>query len=94
MFLYNLVYNSKTDAILDLKKYGVLDNNGDVSDYNISVIYIGTITKTPELRDGENKLISTAEYLDGYHINIVSSIELKLNDNHLVYPTNPKYGIF
>jgi hypothetical protein len=95
MFSYKLIYNSKQDAEIDLKMHNILDLDGNASGTNIDVIFLGIITKTPEIRDNNtNELISEANYYDGYHVDVISTTELNFDKQYLVYPKKPHHNIF
>jgi hypothetical protein len=93
---YKLIYTDQDTAIADLFQKGVLINALDLEGNNVTayspttraVVYIGQIVDTPAVFK-DMKVITPATYIDGYHVDVMTDIEIKFDNE--IFPNNPKH---
>ena len=99
MNIYKLKYSDKETAIADLlakNVYVEIENyNGDlVLAYGQgihAIVEIGQIIDKEPIFDADFNIIQEATYLQGYHFDVMSEMEIDFGVN-ITTPTNPKHS--
>lgn len=94
MNIYKLKYTDKETAIADLiAKEVYIENEDDLSFGNgiHAIVEIGQIIDKEPIFDADFNIIEEATYLDGYHFDVMSEIEIDFGVNETT-PTNPKHS--
>lgn len=94
MKIYKLKYSDKETAIADLiAKEVYIENEDDLSFGNgiHAIVEIGKIIDKEPIFDADFNIIEEATYLEGYHFDIMSEIEIDFGVNETT-PTNPKHS--
>ena len=86
--IYKLRYNSKEDALKDLKSKNVIDNKGDYINGTEAVVDCGIITITQATYEEEIEL-SPAIFADGYHYDIMTN-DIIVFDSE-IFVNNPRF---
>jgi hypothetical protein len=94
--IYKLKYTSEEEAISDLLDKKVLIKSTDLDgnevnsypSYTKAVVYIGQIVDTSAVVE-DMKIIIPATYIDGYHVDVMTDIEIKFDNE--IFPNNPKH---
>ena len=86
MNIYKLKYQDEAEAIADLTAKGVITEDGGGTD-TAAVVYIGRIVDTPATFTEEGEIDTEATYIDGYHVDIMTSATIEFNNEE--HPTNP-----
>jgi hypothetical protein len=99
MNTYKLKYADKTAAIDDLIEKGVViswaftdeeETEKVAKTYSpetAAVVYIGRIVDTPATFTDEGEIDTEATFLDGYHVDIMTSATIEFNNEE--HPANP-----
>lgn len=85
--IYQLKYTDEAQAISDLTSKGVLIE-GDKATHIEAIVWIGLLVDV----QGDEETETT--FLDGYHVDIMSDIEIKFDADNLVVPKSPKHTFF
>jgi hypothetical protein len=88
MNIYKLKYQDEAEAIADLTAKGVLTEDGWGTD-TVAVVYIGRIVDTPATFTDEGEIDTEATYIDGYHVDIMTSATIDFDNEE--QPTNPAH---
>ena len=88
MNIYKLKYNDEAEAIADLTAKGVITEEGWGTD-TAAVVYIGRIVDTPATFTDEGEIDTEATYIDGYHVDIMTSATIEFDNEE--QPTNPAH---
>lgn len=102
--IYQLKYTNEKQAINDLTNKGVLIR-GEKADFIQAIVWLGLLVdvqgnKVSHIKNipGINLLVDLVKYketetifLDGYHVDIMSSKEIIFDDVNLVVPKLPKH---
>ena len=83
MNIYKLKYTDKNEAVKDLFAKGVFLPNKETA----AVVYIGRIVDTPATFTEEGEIDTEATYIDGYHVDIMTSAAIEFDNEE--QPTNP-----
>ena len=86
--IYKLKYSSKEDALKDLKRKKVIDNESNYINGTEAVVECGIITLTQATYEGETELIP-AVFADGYHYDIMTNDTIVFDSN--IFVNNPKF---
>ena len=86
--IYKLRYESKEDALKDLKSKGIIDNEGNYINGTEAVVDCGIITITQATYEEEIEL-SPAIFADGYHYDIMTN-DIIVFDSE-IFVNNPKF---
>jgi hypothetical protein len=89
MNIYKLKYENEAAAIADLTDKGVLTEDGWGTD-TAAVVYIGRIVDTPATFTDEGEIETEATYIDGYHVDIMTSATIEFDNEE--HPTNPAHN--
>ena len=87
--IYKLRYNSKADALKDLKAKKVIDTNEQYINGTESVVECGIITLVYVACDENEKEITPAVYAEGYHYNIMTNDTIVFDSE--IFPKNSRY---
>lgn len=93
MKIYKLKYKDKETAIADLlvKEVYIETEEGLCYGQGIhAVVEIGKIIDKESIFDADFNIIQEATFLDGYHFDVMSEIEIDFGANAIT-PTNPKH---
>ena len=85
--IYQLKYTDEAQAISDLTNKGVLIE-GDKAPHIEAIVWLGLLVDV----QGDEETETT--FLDGYHVDIMSDIEIKFDMDNLVVPKSPKHTFF
>jgi hypothetical protein len=88
MNTYKLKYKDEAEAIADLTAKGVLTEDG-WGEQTHAVVYIGKIVDTPATFNEEGEVETEATYIDGYHVDIMTSADIAFTNAS--QPKNPKH---
>lgn len=94
MKIYKLKYSDKKTAIADLIAKRVYVETEEGLSYGEGVqaiVEIGQIIDKEPIFDADFTIIEEATYLDGYHFDVMSEIEIDFGVNEIT-PTNPKHS--
>jgi hypothetical protein len=94
MNIYKLKYSDKETAIADLIAKGVYVETEEGLIYGEGVqaiVEIGQIVDKEPIFDADFNIIQEATFLDGYHFDVMSEIEIDFGVNETT-PTNPKHS--
>ena len=94
MNIIKLKYPDKETAIADLIAKGVYVEIEEGLSYGEGVqaiVEIGQIIDKEPIFDADFNIIQEATYLDGYHFDVMSEIEIDFGVNETT-PTNPKHS--
>ncbi len=86
MNIYKLKYTDEAEAIADLTTKGVITEEGWGAD-TVAVVYIGRIVDTPATFTDEGEIDTEATYIDGYHVDIMTSATIEFDNEE--QPNNP-----
>jgi len=86
MNIYKLKYQDEAEAIEDLTAKSVITEEGWGTD-TAAVVYIGRIVDTPATFTEEGEIDTEATYIDGYHVDIMTSATIEFDNEE--HPTNP-----
>ena len=86
--IYKLRYESKEDALKDLKSKGIIDNEGNYINGTEAVVDCGIITITQATYEEEIEL-SPAIFADGYHYDIMTNDTIVFESE--IFVNNPKF---
>ena len=89
--IYKLKYTDKETAIADLIAKGVYTEGLSFGNGIHAIVEIGQIIDKEPIFDADFNIIEEATYLDGYHFDIMSEIEIDFGVN-ITTPTNPKHS--
>lgn len=92
--IYKLRYSDKETAIADLIAKRVYVETEEGLSYGEGVqaiVEIGQIIDKEPIFDADFNIIQEATYLDGYHFDVMSEIEIDFGVNSIT-PTNPKHS--
>ena len=89
MNIYKLKYSDKETAIADLIAKGVYTEDLSFGKDIHAIVEIGKIIDKEPIFDADFNIIQEATYLDGYHFDVMSEIEI--NFESITTPTNPKH---
>jgi hypothetical protein len=102
MKVHKLKYADKNEAIEDLIDKGVVTswaftddeetekNPKTYSRDTAAVVYIGRIVDTPATYTDEGEIDTEATFLDGYHVDIMTSATIEFDNEE--HPTNPVHN--
>ena len=90
MKIYKLKYTDKETAIADLIAKGVYAKDLSFGKGIHAIVEIGQIIDKEPIFDADFNIIQEATYLDGYHFDVMSEIEIDFGVNETT-PTNPKH---
>jgi hypothetical protein len=102
MKVHKLKYADKTEAIDDLIDKGVIatwayTNEEETEKHpktyspeTAAVVYIGRIVDTPATFTEEGEIDTEATYLDGYHVDIMTSATIEFDNEE--QPSNPVHN--
>lgn len=82
---YKLKYTDKVEAEADLKLKGVLDEESNVTEGNSVVQNIKIVSKEATY-DDNGEVLTEAVFVEGYHVDVLSSDEEIDFGNKLVNP--------
>jgi len=88
MNIYKLKYENEAEAIADLTAKGVLTEEG-WGEQTHAIVYIGKIVDTPATFNEDGEVETEATYLDGYHVDIMTSADIAFANAS--QPKNPKH---
>lgn len=94
MNIAKLKYTDKETAIADLIAKGVYVETEEGLSFGQgvhAVVEIGQIIDKEPIFDADFNIIQEATYLDGYHFDVMSEIEIDFGVNETT-PTNPKHS--
>ena len=86
--IYKLRYASKEEALKDLIKKEVIDNEGNYINGTDAVVECGIITNTQATYEGETEL-TPAIFADGYHYDIMTNDIIVFESE--IFVNNPKF---
>ena len=86
MNIYKLKYENEAEAIADLTAKGVLTEDG-WGEQTHAIVYIGKIVDTPATFNEDGEVETEATYLDGYHVDIMTSADIAFTN--AIEPNNP-----
>ena len=90
MNIVKLKYPDKETAIADLIAKGVYTKDLSLGKGIHAVVEIGKIIDKEPIFDADFNIIEEATFLDGYHFDVMSEIEIDFGAN-VTTPTNPKH---
>ena len=92
--IYQLKFNTKDQAIEELKKAEVLDKEGDYTEITHAVVHIGKIVDIEGTYDDEGNELTPPKFVEGYHVDVMTKVDIDFG-SHAVTPSNPrhKFGI-
>lgn len=73
--IYKLKYTAESEAITDLQEKGIIDSLGNFDFPTHNIVYIGLIPIKDVVSDVDGNIIEEAEYLEGYHVDIMDDRE-------------------
>ena len=94
MKIYKLKYTDKETAIADLIAKRVYVETEEGLSYGEGVqaiVEIGQIIDKEPIFDADFNIIQEGTYLEGYHFDVMSEIEIDFGVNETT-PTNPKHS--
>lgn len=91
MNIYKLKYTDKETAIDDLKAKGVYTEDLSFGNGIHAIVEIGLVVLTDGTYDEQGNKITAPVYVDGYHYDIMSEIEIDFGVNR-IFPNNPKHN--
>ena len=94
MNIYKIKYSDKETAIADLITKRVYVETEEGLSYGEGVqaiVEIGQIIDKEPIFDADFTIIQEATYLEGYHFDVMSEIEIDFGVN-ITTPTNPKHS--
>lgn len=86
MKIYKLKYESKESGLADLLAKGVLieSENGLIENKNVlGIVHVGKIIDVDAVYNSSFDLISSATYVDGYHIDLACTFDCFKFDNEI-----------
>jgi len=89
MKIYKLKFNNKEEALTSLIEKGVLTEDQSFGEGILAVVEVGKIAETQGEYDHEGTQIVAPVYIDGYHYDVMSEIELDFENS--VIPKNPRH---
>ena len=94
MNVYKLRYKNKETAIADLiakMVYVEIEEGLSYGEGVQAIVEIGQIIDKEPIFDADFTIIEEATYLDGYHFDVMSEIEIDFGVNAIT-PNNPKHS--
>ena len=88
--VYKLKYTDKETAIADLKAKGVYTEDLSFGNGIHAVVEVGLIIDQEATFDEQGNLLTEPTYIEGYHFDIMSEIEIDFGENE-TFPNNPKH---
>ncbi len=88
--IYKLKYTDKEIAVTDLKSKGVYNEDLTYGNGIHAVVEIGNIVLTDATYDEEYNLLTPPIFVEGYHFDIMSDIEIDFGLNE-IQVKNPKH---
>ena len=88
--IYKLKYTDKEIAVTDLKSKGVYMEDLTYGNGIHAVVEIGNIVLTDATYDEEYNLLTPPIFIEGYHFDIMSDIEIDFGINEIPVK-NPKH---
>ena len=89
--IYKLKYTDKETAIADLIAKWVYKEDLSFGNGIHAIVEIAKIIDKEPIFDADFNIIEEATYLDGYHFDVMSEIEIDFGVN-ITTPTNPKHS--
>jgi len=99
---YKLKYKEEKEALTDLMDKGIIqdrryeDDDGNIvvtrtpyTDITEAVVYLGKIVDEPATFDDEGEVLTDATYLDGWHVDVMTNVEVTFEN--VTNPKNPKH---
>ena len=94
MNVYKLRYKNKETAIADLiakRVYVEIEEGLSYGEGVQAIVEIGQIIDKEPIFDTDFNIIQEGTYLEGYHFDVMSEIEIDFGVNETT-PTNPKHS--
>ena len=94
MNIIKLKYSDKETAIADLiakRVYVEIEEGLSYGEGVQAIVEIGQIIDKEPIFDADFNIIQEATFLDGYHFDVMSEIEIDFGVN-VITPTNPKHS--
>ena len=91
--VYKLKYPDRETALSDLitkEVYQELDGELSYSEGIHAVVETGLIIDKEATFDEQGNLLTEPTYIDGYHFDIMTDIEINFGENE-IFPNNPKH---
>ena len=91
--IYKLKYTNRESAISDLISKGVyqeMEGELSYSEGIHAVVEVGLIIDQEATFDEQGNLLTEPTYIEGYHFDIMSEIEIDFGENE-IFPNNPKH---
>ncbi len=99
---YKLKYKEEKEALNDLMDKGIIqdrryeDDDGNIvvrrtpyTDITEAVVYLGKIVDEPATFDDEGEVLTDATYLDGWHVDVMTKVNVEFEN--AIEPKTPKH---
>lgn len=88
--IYKLKYTDRETAIADLIAKGVYTEDLSFGNGIHAIVELGLVVLTDGTYDEQGNEITPPVYVDGYHYDVMSEIEIDFGTNK-IFPNNPKH---
>ena len=88
--IYQLKFSAKKQAIDELKKVGILDEEENYTEITHAVVHVGKIVDIEGTYSDEGELLTEPTFMKGYHVDVMTKVDIDFGD-FIVTPNNPRH---